>query len=109
MTLKYLLITIIFILLIKNYNFVNIYVNRYLIKDIQPFDEKSKCFEYYNQKDVYDKNLETEMDIKCVRYSHQYVLFVLDRAQFVNNYVKFNAIFICIICTIIIYKYCIMV
>lgn len=101
MNLKYFLFLMIFILCMKNYYFVNEYVNRYLLKNIQPFDEKSTCFHYYNQH-VYDKNL----DVKCIGHSHQYILFVLDRAQYINNYVKFNAIVICIICTIIIYQNC---
>ena len=105
MNLKYLLFLMIFILCVKNYYFVNEYINLYLLtnKNKNQIDEKSTCFHYYNQH-VYDKNL----DVKCIGHSHQYVLFVLDRAQYIHNYVTFNAILICIISIIIIYQNCLL-
>lgn len=93
--------SMILILFIKNYYYVKEYTDRYLLKDtgFKSIDEKSKCFQYYNQP-IYNK----KNDENCLRYSHQYVVFVLDRAEYIQNYFKFNAVLICIICIIFIYQ-----
>ena len=72
---------------------------------IETNQNKGYCFNYFNiharNPEIYDNRIET----LCFPYSHEYVLFILEKAQYVNNYIIMNIGFIIIICSTIIYKY----
>lgn len=90
MTSKYVLHTLIILLCFTNYYIVNEYYQKYTFTNQQLSEEKFKCIRYYDSH-IYDK----QSDITCHRYSHDYVVFILDRAQYINNYIINNVIYIC--------------
>lgn len=86
MTSKYFVFAVVIIVSISNYIFVVNYFEKYSFAN-QLFDKRLKCIQDYN----------TIMSKECIDYSHEYIVFILEKAIYINKYIISNIIYMCII------------
>lgn len=89
---KYVIYYTLTLLCFTNYHFVNRYFEKYIFNDEQLAEPKLRCIRYYDTH-IYDKT----SDMICHKYSYDYIVFILDRSQFIKNYLMTNAIYVCMI------------
>lgn len=104
MTSKIVLYVLIVLSITINYLIVCEYFEKYAISfsNIEKTYnlERSKCIEYFDSK-----NRNNKTDIECLPYSHDYVVFILQRAYDIKNYFIINMILTMIISVIFILDY----
>lgn len=83
---KYWLFAIVILISISNYIFVVNYFQKYTLTN-QLLDKRLKCMQYGD----------TKMSNECITYSHEYIVFILERAIYMNKYIISNIIYMCII------------
>ena len=85
---KNILFLIAIVISVSNYLFVANYFQKYSsINRQQLIDKRSKCIQNF------DTIVSNEM---CNNYSHEYVVFVLEKAIYLNKYIISNIIYLCI-------------
>lgn len=85
---KNILCLIAIVISVSNYLFVANYFQKYSsINRQQLIDKRSNCIQNF------DTIVSNEM---CNNYSHEYVVFVLEKAIYLNKYIISNIIYLCI-------------
>lgn len=85
---KNILFLIAIVISVSNYLFVANYFQKYSsINRQQLIDQRSNCIQNF------DTTVSNEM---CNNYLHEYVVFVLEKAIYLNKYIISNIIYLCI-------------